>query len=218
MKGIVAFVLSAFVALFGLLGVTSAGAATREEITYVPHDADEKDILKTVLMAYGIPSSEYVCYWRGKRVRSGSFKKFSLIFSKRIIKEFFDANDCLLVASARRGFTLLDDEDLWSDRDIYRIKIDRPEIKKDIAILEVRIWSKFNSIEVLPVDEYDGGVVIHMIRGASGWRIDNIEGTDQLGAKPFNSLIEDESWRVPPWKGKDYSRSLTNPDSHMNGN
>lgn len=212
MKTALAALTFLLVALFNPTEARPSSENNREEIFYTPQTIDEEKILSTIQSAYKEPSSGYACYWNGARLKGDFIHKFSNIYSDRIIKRFFKTNDCLLVASARRGFTLLDDPELWSDKDIYRIKVSKPLITKDLATIEVRLWSAFNSETRLPQNEYDGGVILYMVRSKkNSWLIDNIIGTDTLGAKPFNSLIEENHWQIPPWKGMDYSKSLIHP-------
>lgn len=212
MKSAVIAAIFALAALLNQVGAAPTSHIPREEAFYTPHSDDERNILSTIKMAYKIPSSGYACYWNGAKLKNAHPQNFLNIYSNRIIRRFFNTNDCLLVASARRGFTLLDDPDLWSDNDIYRIKISDPIISKDRATIEVRLWSSFNTQALAPQNEYDGGVILYMVREKGKWLIDNIVGTDSLGAKPFNSLIEEKSWKTPPWKGMDYSKSLTHPE------
>lgn len=201
--------------IFSLL--LSAGAAIagngksnlREELSFAANGQDEDNILKTAKRIYTIPSKDYVCFWNGKKVKSPREKEFPELFSKEIVGKFFANGNCLQVASARRGFTLLDSPEIWSDDDIYRIIYKKPLIEGTKACIEVRLWSLFNSSSKQPASDVDGGVILHLKKCKTSWLIYNIEGTDQLGTKAFNILIEPEGWHPPAWRNVDYTESLT---------
>lgn len=169
-------------------------------------------ITSVVVEAYKKTTKDYVCFWEGERVKGDFVKTFSSIFSRPIVKRFFDNHeDCLNVAVARYGFEPADDPKQWGDK-YALIRIYKQKVRKGFSIVEVRFWSALNK-KVPPLMQDHGGAIVILIKEQGAWKISNIESVSFLRAGGFKALMEDQPiFSDPEWRNKDYSKSLINSE------
>jgi hypothetical protein len=205
-------IVATFLGLYGLLGGCFAQSEKNESVSSNPaalvviaSDADRAEILRTVRLAYETPTQKYLCSSENSAVREKVRSRFTEVFTKDILNEYFSSMAlCDVLASARFG-SILDTPE--AVKQTYEVKFAEPYTLQGATVVEVRFRPLFKG---KLGDE--GGAIVYLKKLAGGWRITNIESVDYLGANGFRSLIHGyPTVSSDVWADMDYTKSLTRP-------